>query len=162
MKQALVASSAKEACAASNAKGVPAASSTMAAFAASDADMVEKNQMGGEKPVMLIRSSMCCIIMIKSQKVVERCVRRPGGQGAIMTMMWNANRVSEAKYKNFVEQCVRHLEKKEMCHVLGEMLENCSCMIICGTGGLVDSASSRRWRGVTTCTRREVNCAELS
>ena len=35
--------------AASNAKGVPAASSTMKASAASDADMVEKNQIGGKK-----------------------------------------------------------------------------------------------------------------
>ena len=37
----------------------------------------------------------------------------------ITTMMRDANRVSEVKYKNFVEQCVRHLEKKEMCQVLG-------------------------------------------
>ena len=53
-----------------------------------------------------------------------------------MTMMRNANRVSEAKYKNFVEQCVRHLEKKEICQVLG----NAGKL----TGGLVGSASSRR------------------
>ena len=71
--------------------------------------MVEKNQMGGEKAVLLIGSPMCCITMIKSQKVVERHARRPGGQGVITTMMRDANRVSEVKYKNFVEQWVRHL-----------------------------------------------------
>ena len=36
-----------------------------------------------------------------------------------MTMMRNSNRVSEVKYKNFVEQCVRHLEEKEVCQVPG-------------------------------------------
>ena len=100
MKQALAASSAKEASAASNAKGVLDASSTMVASAASDADMVEKNQMGEEKSVLLIGSPMCQTV----------CV-------AFMTMMRNANRVSEVKYKNFMEQCVRHLEEKEMCQV---------------------------------------------
>ena len=39
--------------------------------------------------------------------------------GVITTMMPNANRVSEVKYKNFVEQCDRHLEEKEMCQVPG-------------------------------------------
>ena len=34
------------------------------------------------------------------------------------TMMRDANRVSEVKYKNFVEQCVRHPKEKEMCQVL--------------------------------------------
>ena len=91
----------------------------MKAFGASDADMVEKNQTGGEKPVLLIGSPMCCIIMIKSQNVVERHARRPGGQGVIATTMRDANRVSEVKYTNFVEQCVRHPEEKEMCQVLG-------------------------------------------
>ena len=91
MKQAFAASSAKE------------------ASAANDVDVVEKNQMGGEKPVLLIGSPMCCIIMIKSHNVVERQARRPGRQGVIMTMMRDANRVNEVKYKNFVEQCVRHL-----------------------------------------------------
>ena len=101
MRQALAASSAKE------------------ASAASDADVVEKNQMGGEKLMLLIGSPMCCIIMIKSQNVVEIHARRTRRQGAIMTMMGNANRVSEVKHKNFVEQCVRHPEEKEMCQVLG-------------------------------------------
>ena len=81
MRQALAASSAKEAYAVSNAKEVLAASSTRKASAASDANMVEKNQMGGEKPVLLIGSPMCRITMIKLQTVVERHVRRPGGQG---------------------------------------------------------------------------------
>ena len=73
--------------------------------------MVGKNQTGGEKPVLLIGSPMCQTLC-----------------GAIMTMMRNAHRVSEAKYKNFVEQCGRDLEKKkEMCQVLG-MQENCCCM----------------------------------
>ena len=85
MRQALAASSAKE------------------ASAAGDADVVEKNQLGGEKPVLLIGSPMCCIIIIKSQNVVERHVRRPGGHGVITTMMRNVNKVSEVKYKNFVE-----------------------------------------------------------
>ena len=81
MRQALAASSAKEAFAVSNAKEVLAASSTIKTSAASDVDVVEKNQMGGEKPVLLIESPMCCIIMIKSQNVVERhvkCSRRTG------------------------------------------------------------------------------------
>ena len=59
--------------------------------------MVEKNQMGGEKLVLLIVSPMCCIIMIESQNVVERHVKRPGGHGVITTMMRYANRVSEVK-----------------------------------------------------------------
>ena len=86
-----------------------AASSPKEASAASDADVFEKNQMGGENLVLLIGSPMCCIIIIESQNVVERHVRRPGGHGVITTMMRDANRVSEVKYKNFVEQCVRHL-----------------------------------------------------
>ena len=81
---------------------VLAASSTIKASAASDVDVVEKNQMGGEKPVLLIGSPMCCITMIKSQNVVERHARCPGGQG-----------------KNFVGQCVRLLEEKEMCQLPG-------------------------------------------
>ena len=101
MRQALAASSAKVESAVSNAKEV--------ASAASDVDVLEKNQVGREKTVLLIGSPMCCIIMIKSQNVVERHARRPGGQGVITTMMRDANRVSEVKYKNFVEQCVRHL-----------------------------------------------------
>ena len=92
MRQALAASSAREALVASSAEKVLAASSTMAASAASDADMVDKNQIGGEKPVLLIGSPMC----------QTSC-------GVITTMMRDANRVSEVKYKNFVEQCVRHL-----------------------------------------------------
>ena len=87
MRQALAASSAKEASAVSNAKEVLATSSTIKASAASDVDVVEKNQMGGEKPV-----SMCQTIC-----------------GVITTIMRDAIRVSEVKYKNFVEQCVRHL-----------------------------------------------------
>ena len=100
MRQALAASSATEASAAGNVKRVPVASSTMAVSAASDADMVEKNQIGGEKPV-LIGSPMCCITMIKSQNVVEKHARCPGGQGVITTIMRDPNRVSEVKYKNF-------------------------------------------------------------
>ena len=87
MRQTLAASSAKEASAASNAKVVLDASSTTKASAASDADVVEKNQMGGEKPVLLIGSPMCQTFC-----------------GVITTMMRDANRVSEVKYKNFVEQ----------------------------------------------------------
>ena len=51
-RQALAPSSGKEAFAVNNAKEVLAASSTMKASAASDADVVEKNQMGGEKLVL--------------------------------------------------------------------------------------------------------------
>ena len=85
---------------------VLAASSTRKASAASDVDVVEKNQMGGVKPVLSIGSPICCTTVIKSQNVVERHARRPGGQGVITTVMRDANRVSEVKYKNFVEQCV--------------------------------------------------------
>ena len=92
MRQALAASSAKEASAVSNAKEVLAASSTIKVSAASDVDVVEKNQMGGEKPVLLIGSPMCQTFC-----------------GVITTMMRDANRVSEVKRKTFVRQCVRHL-----------------------------------------------------
>ena len=102
MRQALAASSAKEASAVSKAEEVLASSCTTQASAASDAEVVEKNQMGGEKPVLLIGSPMCQTFC-----------------GVITTMMWDAARVSEVKYKNFVEQCVRHPEEKEMCQVLG-------------------------------------------
>ena len=67
-----------------------AASSAKEASAASDADVVEKNQMGGEKLVLLIGSPMC-----------------QTSRGLITTMMRDADRVSEVKYKNFVEQCVK-------------------------------------------------------
>ena len=82
------------------------------ALAASEADVVKKNQMGGVKPVLLLGSPMRCIIAIKSQKVVERRIKRPGR---------NANRVSEVNYKNFVEQCVRHPEEKKMYQVPGNV-----------------------------------------
>ena len=58
MRQALAASSAKETSAVSNAKGVLAASRKMTACAARDADVVEKNQMGGEKLMLLIGSNV--------------------------------------------------------------------------------------------------------
>ena len=90
MRRALTASSAKEASAVSNAKEVLAASCTIKASA--DADVVEKNQMCGKKPVLLIGSPMCQTFC-----------------GVITTMMRDANRVSEVKHKNFVEQCVKHL-----------------------------------------------------
>ena len=47
-RQALAASSAKEASAVSNAKEVLVATSTKKASTANDVDVVEKNQMGGE------------------------------------------------------------------------------------------------------------------
>ena len=37
----------------------------------------------------------------------------------ITTMMRDANRVSEVKYRNFVGRCVKHLEEKEMCQMSG-------------------------------------------
>ena len=92
MRRALVASSAKEASAVRIAKEVLAANSTIKASAASDVDVVEKNQIGGETPVLLIGSPMCQTFC-----------------GVITTMMRDANRVSEVKYKKFVEHCVRHL-----------------------------------------------------
>ena len=152
MKQALAASSAKEACAASNAKGVLAASSKMTVSAASDVDVVEKDQMGGE---------MCCITMIKSQNVAERHVRRPGGQGVMTTTMRDVYRVGEVKYKNFVEQCLRHLEKKEMCQVLGSagkpfLHENLWDRWSRGLGFVKKMAE------VMGCTKRRVSCADLS
>ena len=50
------------------------------ASVASDADMTDEERMGGEKPVSMI-SPMCRLTTIKSQNVVERCVRRPEGEG---------------------------------------------------------------------------------
>ena len=119
MRQALAASSAKE------------------ASAASDADVVEKNQMGGEKLVLLIGSPMC-----------------QTSRGVITTMM------RDADYKNFVEQCVKRPEEKGMYEI--QRNEGRSCMRIYATGGLVDSASSRRWRRVLARVERRMSCADLS
>ena len=55
-----------------------AARSAKEASAASDADVFEKNQMGGEKLVLLIGSPMCQTF-----------------RGVVTTMMRDANRVSE-------------------------------------------------------------------
>ena len=63
MRQALAAGSAKEPSAVSNAKEVLAASSTLKASAASDVDVIEKNQIGGEKQVLLMGSPMCQTIL---------------------------------------------------------------------------------------------------
>ena len=72
-----------------------------------DADMVEKDQMGGEKPVSSIASPMC----------QTYC-------GVIMIMMRDANSVSEVRCENLVERCVRHPEEKEMCHVMRNARED--------------------------------------
>ena len=69
-----------------------AASSAIKTSAASDVDVVEKNQVGGETPVLWIGSPLCQTFC-----------------GVITTMMRDANREGGVKYKNFVEQCVRHL-----------------------------------------------------
>ena len=131
MGQALPACSAKE---------VVAASSTIKASAASDVDVVEKNQMGGEKTVLLIGSPMCQTFC-----------------GVITTMLRDANRVSEVKYKNFVEQCVRHLEEKEVCQVPGNT----------GILFLHENRWDRWSRGLSVVkkmaeTKRRVSCADLS
>ena len=63
-----------------------AASSTYEACVAGDADVVEKDQMGGEKPVSVTGSPMCQTFC-----------------GVIMTLTRDANRVSKVKYKNLVE-----------------------------------------------------------
>ena len=59
--------------------------------------------MGGEYPVSPIGSPMCQTFC---------------GVIMMMMMMQDASRVSEVRCENLVERCVRHLEKKEMCHVL--------------------------------------------
>ena len=69
-----------------------AASSAREASVATDPDMVDKEQMGGEKPVSLTGSPMC-------QTVCD-----------LIVVMWNANAVSEVKKKNLVERCVRRPE----------------------------------------------------
>ena len=76
------------------------ASSTRETSVVSDADVAEKDQI---EPVLVTGSPMC-------QTFCD----------AIMTMMRNANRMCEVKHKNLVEQCVRHLEEREMCQVLGK------------------------------------------
>ena len=43
-------------------------------------------------------------------------------------MVQDANKVSDVKYKNFVERCVR----KKRCAKCQEMYEDCFCMGICG------------------------------
>ena len=101
MKHALAAGSAKEASAASKARELLAVSSTVTASAATQTWLrrtrrVERNQ--------------CCSLGLQ-------CVRHSAVW--ITTMMRDANRASEVKYKDFVEQCVRHLEEKEMCQVPG-------------------------------------------
>ena len=65
---------------------VLAASSIYEASVASDADVVEKDQMGGEKPVSVTGSPICETFC-----------------GVIMTMTRDANRVSKVKCKNLVE-----------------------------------------------------------
>ena len=54
----------------------------------SDADMIDKEQMGEEKPVSLIGSLVC-------QTFCD-----------LIMVMWNANSVNEVKYENLVERCV--------------------------------------------------------
>ena len=51
--------------------------------------MIDKEQMGEEKPVSLIGSLMC-------QTFCD-----------LIMVMWNANSVNEVKYENLVERCVR-------------------------------------------------------
>ena len=119
MRQAFAASGAKEACAASNARGVPAASSTMAASAASDADMAEKNQIGEEKPVLLISSPVCCITMIKSQNVVGKTCKMSRRTGCDHDDDAGCKQSEQSQVQNFVQQCARHLEEQEICPVPG-------------------------------------------
>ena len=111
------------------------ASSAKEASAASAADVVDKNQMGGEKLVLLIGSPMCQTF-----------------RGLVTTMMRDANRVIEVKYKNFVEQCVGNLSGNVGVLLLHENLWKC---------GLVDSASPRRWRRVLARAKRRVHCVFL-
>ena len=85
-----------------------AASSAREASVASDPDMVDKEQMGGEKSVSLIGSPMC-------QTVCD-----------LIVVMWNANAVSEVKNENLVERCVRRPEGLRMYGCRG-MQESCSC-----------------------------------
>ena len=59
--------------------------------------------MGGEKQELLIGSPMCQTF-----------------RGVITTMMRDANRVSEVKYRNFVEQCVKRPEAKGMYEIQRE------------------------------------------
>ena len=73
-----------------------AASSVKDASVASDAGMVDKDQMGGQKPVSSIGSRMC-------QAFCD-----------LIMMMRYANGVSQVKCKNLVERCVRRSEEKEM------------------------------------------------
>ena len=73
-----------------------AASSVREASVVSDADMVDKEQVGVKKPVSLIGSPMC-------QTFCD-----------LIMVMRNANGVSEVKYENLVERCVRRPEGKGM------------------------------------------------
>ena len=73
------------------------ASSTRESSVGSDADVVDKDQMGGEKPVSVIGSPMCLTLC-----------------SVIMTMMQDANRVSEVMYEILVQRCVRRPKEKEM------------------------------------------------
>ena len=77
-----------------------AASNTRGASVASDADMVDKEHTGGKKPVSSIVSPMCptfCYLIL---------------------VMRSASGLSEVKYENLVERCVKYLEEKRMYKVL--------------------------------------------
>ena len=73
-----------------------AACSAREASVVGDADMVDKQHMGGEKPVSSIGSLQCPTFC------------------DLTMVMRNANGVSEVKYENLVERCVRCPEEKGM------------------------------------------------
>ena len=125
MRQALTARSARE----------PSATSS--------ADIVDKGQIGEEKPVSSLGSPVC-------QTFCD-----------LIMLIRDANGVNKVKYENLVERCVKHPEEKG-CTRFRRVQEGCSRMGICGTHGLVDPTSSRRGWRETTCTKRKVSCTDLS
>ena len=70
--------------------------STREASVASDADVVDEEQMGGEKPVLLIGSPMC-------QTFCD-----------LIMVMWNAHAVGEVKYENSWRRCASRPEEEGM------------------------------------------------
>ena len=118
-----------------------AATSAKEASAASDADAVEKNQMGGEKPVLLMGSPKCQTF-----------------RGVVTTMMRDANIVSEVKYKNFVEQCVRHLSGNAGVLLLHENLWNRWSRGLSFVKKMAEGVGMRRTK-IELCRSQSIMCS---
>ena len=118
-----------------------AASNAREASVASDADMIDEEQVGGEKPVSMIGSPMCRISRVNSQNVVERRVRRLEGKG-MCEKQRDARRLF--LHEDLWDRWSRGLNfAKEMCFPKGgscnKLRSECACP---------HSVKASGWRGV--------------